>query len=151
MAKRRVEIGPTGEIVRANVLRLRKQQGLALRDVADRLKEIGHPMAHNTVNEIERGARRVDTDDLVALAAALGTSPAMLLMPTAEPDQDAVITGHRGKLACGRAWEWITGQRPASDDVTGADLLAWFLRSRPHWTIELTGHVPTVKVSDGHD
>ena len=45
MATRRVEIGPTGETVRANVARVRKQRALTLRDVADRLTDIGHPMS----------------------------------------------------------------------------------------------------------
>ena len=65
--------------MRANVASVRKGQGLTLRDVADRLADIGHPMAHNTVSEIERGARRVDVDDLMALAAALGVTPTALL------------------------------------------------------------------------
>lgn len=36
-------------------------------------------MAHNTINEIENGARRVDVDDLVALATVLDVMPADLL------------------------------------------------------------------------
>jgi transcriptional regulator with XRE-family HTH domain len=36
-------------------------------------------MAHNTISEIERGARRVDVDDLVTLAKALGVSTSHLL------------------------------------------------------------------------
>ena len=36
------------------------------------------PLAHTTVSEIERGARRVDVDDLVAIAAALEVLPADL-------------------------------------------------------------------------
>lgn len=37
------------------------------------------PLAHTTVSEIERGARRVDVDDLVAIAAALEVLPVDLL------------------------------------------------------------------------
>jgi transcriptional regulator with XRE-family HTH domain len=94
MATRRVEIGPTGETVRANIAQVRKEQGLTLRDVADRLKQAGWPMAHNTVSEIERGARRVDVDDLVALAEALGVSTAALLgdSPTSAADLVAVVS-----------------------------------------------------------
>jgi transcriptional regulator with XRE-family HTH domain len=79
MATRRVGIGPIGEKVRANVAAVRKRRGLVLRDLSEKMTEIGHPMAHNTINEIERGARRVDVDDLVALAVALDVSPTELL------------------------------------------------------------------------
>lgn len=87
MATRRVGIGPTGETVRANVAAMRKRRGLVLRDLAEKMTEIGHPMAHNTINEIERGARRVDVDDLVALAAALDVSVLELLGIGDKPQQ----------------------------------------------------------------
>lgn len=79
MATRRVEIGPTGHTVRANVKNFRKQRGLTLRGLAERLEQGGRPMAHNTVSEIERGARRIDVDDLTALADALDVMPVDLL------------------------------------------------------------------------
>ena len=151
MATRRVEIGITGETVRANVARVRKQQGLMLRDVSERLTDIGHPMAHNTVSEIERGARRVDVDDLMALAAALDASPAALLMPVGEKDQEVAVTGHMGKLTCGRVWDWIIGRRPAGADPEGWDLVVWWRRSRPSWSIEITGGTPVVTVAEVPD
>ena len=147
MATRRVEIGTTGETVRANVARVRNKLGFTLRDVADRLTDIGHPMAHNTVSEIERGARRVDVDDLMALAAALDASPAALLMPVGEKDQEVAVTGHMGKLTCGRVWDWIIGRRPAGADPEGWDLAVWWRRSRPAWSIEITGGTPVVTVA----
>jgi transcriptional regulator with XRE-family HTH domain len=79
MATRRVEIGPTGETVRANVKMVREDQKLTLRDLSEKMSETGHPMAHNTISEIERGARRVDVDDLTALAKALKVPTSYLL------------------------------------------------------------------------
>jgi transcriptional regulator with XRE-family HTH domain len=80
MATRRVEIGPTGETVRATVRDIRtNRRRLTLRDLSEKMTTVGWPMAHNTISEIERGARRVDVDDLMALAAALETSPLELL------------------------------------------------------------------------
>jgi transcriptional regulator with XRE-family HTH domain len=79
MATRRVEIGPTGEIVRANVARFRRQRGLTLREMADKMKQAGRPLAYNTISEIELGARRVDVDDLAALADVLEVLPTDLL------------------------------------------------------------------------
>jgi transcriptional regulator with XRE-family HTH domain len=79
MATRRVELGPVGQTVRAKVAAARKRRGLTLRDLAEKVQAAGRPMAHNTISEIERGARRVDVDDLVTLAKALGVSTSHLL------------------------------------------------------------------------
>ena len=71
-----------------------------LRDVSGRLAAAGRPMAHNTVSEIERGARRVDVDDLMALAAALDVSPIALLSdsPTFTADLSAVVSDLVGRV-----------------------------------------------------
>jgi transcriptional regulator with XRE-family HTH domain len=91
MATRRVEIGPAGEVVRAQVAALRKDHlGLTLRDLSERMTAVGWPMAHNTISEIERGARRVDVDDLCALAGALGVSPGYLLGADMPPHSEAI-------------------------------------------------------------
>ncbi|MDX1882258.1 helix-turn-helix transcriptional regulator [Mycolicibacterium sp. 120270] len=79
MPTRRVGIGPTGETVRANVAAVRNRRRLTLRDLSEKMTEVGWPMAHATISEIEKGARRCDVDDLVALATALETSPLELL------------------------------------------------------------------------
>jgi transcriptional regulator with XRE-family HTH domain len=92
MATRRVGIGPIGEAVRVNVAAMRKTRGVTLRDLSEKMTETGHPMAHNTINEIERGARRVDVDDLVALAAALDVSPIDLLGIGDGPGRDSAET-----------------------------------------------------------
>lgn len=84
MAPRRVGLGPVGETVRANIRRHRAVQGMTLRDLAARLTEAGHPMAHGTVSEVERGARRIDVDDLAAFATALGVSANDLLSERVE-------------------------------------------------------------------
>lgn len=87
MPTRRVEIGPVGEAVRTNLAAMRKQRGLTLRDLSELMKQAGRPMAHNTISEIERGARRVDVDDLVSLSSALGVTPMYLLGLTQELSQ----------------------------------------------------------------
>lgn len=51
---------------------------MTLRDLSERLAET-RPMGHSTLSEIENGARRVDVDDLVALATALDVTPYQLL------------------------------------------------------------------------
>ncbi|WP_068149069.1 helix-turn-helix domain-containing protein [Rhodococcoides corynebacterioides] len=90
--------------MRENVARVRREQGLTLRDVADRLSNTERPIAHNTISEIERGARRVDVDDLMALAAALSVSPVALLFPSAESAETAVHATGFGEVAASQLW-----------------------------------------------
>ena len=66
--------------------------------------KFGRPLAHSAVDQIEKGTRRVDVDDLIALAAALGVSPTTLLMPdTAEGDMPVSATG-TGELRQESCW-----------------------------------------------
>jgi transcriptional regulator with XRE-family HTH domain len=152
MATRRVEIGATGEAVRVNVASVRKQRGLTLRDVSDRLAQIGHPMAHNTVSEIERGARRVDVDDLTALAVALGVSPISLLLPgmpgAEDPDVKVQVTGVEHRVYLGDLWHWLQ-----ANIIKGAPP-SWASVSRPLFEangIPAWEHAQWMKVTDGDD
>lgn len=79
VATRKVEIGPVGHTVRGQVAKIRADKHLLLRDLVDRLADYGRPMGYSTISEIEHGRRRVDVDDLVALATVLGVSPLELL------------------------------------------------------------------------
>ena len=77
------------KITAANVARLRKARGLSLRGLSEALRKAGRSLSADAINKIENGRllddpkhrgnppqiRRVDADDLVALAAALGVSP----------------------------------------------------------------------------
>lgn len=80
MATRPVEIGKMGEHVAATVGRLRRDRGWEQRELAERVTVVGRPMSSSLISKIESGARRVDVDDLVALAAALEVSPALLVL-----------------------------------------------------------------------
>ena len=86
MGTRKVELGATGHAVAANSRRIRELSGLTLQDVSDRLTRYGRPIARSGLSKIEAAARRVDVDDLVALAEVLGTTPDDLLTaPDAAP------------------------------------------------------------------
>ena len=79
MGTRRVELGEVGHTVKAQVRRLREQRELSLQALSDRLETVGRPILASGLSKIEAGTRRVDVDDLVALAEALGTTPDDLL------------------------------------------------------------------------
>ncbi|MEA2202977.1 MAG: hypothetical protein QOI89_3690, partial [Solirubrobacteraceae bacterium] len=73
-------LGPTGAGVAQRVNELRHARKLTLRDLAGKLRELGRPIQLSALSKIEKGQRRVDTDDLVALALALGVSPDSILL-----------------------------------------------------------------------
>jgi len=72
-----------GRQVATNVRRLRTARGLSLREMAARLAAAGYSLSADAINKIENGreadsekqVRRVDVDDLHALAAVLGARP----------------------------------------------------------------------------
>ena len=152
MGTNAVQRDATADTVSTNVRRLRTDQNLGLRRLATKLGEAGRPLTHSAVDQIEKGTRRVDVDDLMALAAALDVSPATLLMPVSDEDQEVSVSGHKDKLTGRQVWDWITAHRPPRADVwAGAGLLVWLGRSRPFWSVGSPGLIPLVKRSDGDD
>jgi len=114
------QVEATGQHVRANVSRLRKSRGLTTYQLAQRMAEAGRPIPQSGISRIESGTRRVDVDDLTALAGVLGVSPSALLLPLDDsPGSTIEITG-AGTVAADVAWDWADGKRPLR--VTGHDI-----------------------------
>jgi len=131
-------IGATGTTVATNVKRLRKDRGLAFTDLSARLTDIGRPIPPLGLRKIESGGRRVDADDLVALALALDVSPVTLLMPDSPGgDSEVEVTGLSEPRAAGQVWEWLTstGPGPLSN---GMSRLMFGARAWPQWVHEAT-------------
>jgi len=74
----------TGQRVARRIRELRLERSLTLADLAARLAELDRSYTLSTLSRIEQGKRRVDTDDLVALALALDVPPNTILFP---PDE----------------------------------------------------------------
>jgi transcriptional regulator with XRE-family HTH domain len=74
-------LGPAGNNVRRNIRRLREQRHWSYREVEERLARIGRAIPVLAQSAIDTGERRVDVDDLVALAAVFGLTPGKLLEP----------------------------------------------------------------------
>ena len=132
---RRVRMSATGRQVRENVGRIRKGRGMTQVDLAAALLATDRPLGVSAINEIENGARRVDVDDLTALAVALGVNPNALLMPPYQgTDADCELSG-LGTVGSLRAWEWAKGRQPLEPD---ASFLAFHKRIEPQtiWTDE---------------
>lgn len=103
-------LGPTGETVAANIRRLRTKHGLAFTELSARLTDLGRPIPPLGLRKIESLDRRVDADDLIALAIALGTNPNALLLP---PSGSHVLTlTAAGMHPAWAVWKWARGEAP---------------------------------------
>ncbi len=126
MATGPMNTGATAQRVAGNVRRLREERGFSLRGLSDELKKFGWALSADAINKIENGRelesggvppkqiRRVDVDDLVALALALNVSPsALLLPPSAGPEQVKLTPTY--EVSSDTAWLWVAGRRTAMD------------------------------------
>ena len=69
----------TGRRVASNVRHLRQMRGLSYAEFSRRLAALGHPILDTGIMKIEKLQRRVDVDDLAALAEVLEVKPVVLL------------------------------------------------------------------------
>lgn len=124
------KLGPTGEAVRANVRRLRDEQGISAAQLSARMGALDRRIPLVGIQRIEAGTRRVDADDLVALAVALGVSPITLLMPHGWlPDDEVQATDVT--LTASALWGWFTAERPMGRGIGAA--IEFYQRALPPW------------------
>lgn len=80
----RSPLGPAGNNLRRSIRRLREQRRWSYREVEERLVQTGRVIPVLELSAIDTGERRVDVDDLVALAAVFDLSVEELLQPPAD-------------------------------------------------------------------
>jgi transcriptional regulator with XRE-family HTH domain len=107
--------GPAGRRVMERVKKLRLMSALTYKDLSGRLEALGRPIPVLGLSRMENGARKVDADDLVALALALGVTPNRLLLPDVDARSSAsahaltpAVKGRPQEL-----WSWAQGEEPA--------------------------------------
>lgn len=124
-------VSHAGVVAAQNVHRLRGNMTFA--ELGRRLEDIGHPIPPLGLRRIEKGQRRIDVDDLVALAQIFGVSPLGILLPYGltydrtkylASDQDQTDQSVR------KLWLWALGQETL-DDHDDVRLLR--VRSIPQW------------------
>jgi transcriptional regulator with XRE-family HTH domain len=118
MASNAVASGPTADRVAKNIERVRKARQLNQKDVSALLKGIGRRMLPTVISKMERGERRIDVDDLVALALVLNVSPLTLLLPD-DSSQEPVCLADDFQVQSRTAWQWAEGHRTAVDFAVG--------------------------------
>jgi transcriptional regulator with XRE-family HTH domain len=99
--------GRTGRAVGPNVRRARERLGIDLAALAKRLTDAGWPIAKSALSRLENGQRRVDVDDLMALAVVLHVSPLELLLGA--DDQLVTPTAVPDGLLRDELWAWAAG------------------------------------------
>ncbi|GAA1980402.1 hypothetical protein GCM10009799_01920 [Nocardiopsis rhodophaea] len=135
MAEKKNPLGPTGETVRKNVKRLRQDRRLTFAELSRQLKEMGREIPTLGLSRIEEGKRRVDADDLVALAMVFDVSPATLLLPPSEDADERVSVLPAHDTPWRTAWRWVHGEHPywepgADNELRGDDERQWQERLR---------------------
>jgi len=111
MAEKRITLEPTGQRVAENIKRLRG--ATQYKELSARLSEVGRPIPPLGLRRIEAGERRVDVDDLVALAVVFGVSPLTLLLPEdGSDDLASYMTAVPWEVAHNVQWLWALGEEP---------------------------------------
>lgn len=110
--KRKVnQVAETGHTVAENIKRLRGT--MQYKQLAEKLTEIGRPIAELGLRKIESGERKVDVDDLMAFAIVFGVSPLTLLLPDdGSAWMTTRITGYPHDIGDNVAWLWARGDEP---------------------------------------
>jgi len=126
-------LGPTGARVGRRIGELRRKRGLTLKDLAARLAELDKPILLSALSKLEKGQRRVDVDDLVALALALDVSPnSILLSEEARLDVEIGLTPGRAVDAAS-AWRWATQDSPPQPVKSDVDCFISYAGPDRRW------------------
>jgi transcriptional regulator with XRE-family HTH domain len=105
-------IGPAGAVLMTNIKRIREGLRMTYVDLAERLSAAGRPIPVIGLRRIEKGERRVDVDDLIALAVVLNVAPVDLLVPNdVEADRPYALADETTSTA-GEVRKWIGGRAP---------------------------------------
>jgi transcriptional regulator with XRE-family HTH domain len=117
----------------ARAVRCRREKlGLSYAQLSRLLTKWGRDIPTLGLSRIESSERRVDVDDLIALALALDVSPVTLLMPP-DAHQETGIPLHWSNAAVSakQFWDWLTAGYPLSGSV-----MDFYSAALPQWERE---------------
>ena len=101
-------MGPAGEVLAANIRRIRTAQRLGYAELSRQMADIGRPIPELGLRRIEVGARRVDVDDLIALSYVLKVAVVDLMVDKDATDEPYPVTPER-RYESDSVREWIRG------------------------------------------
>jgi transcriptional regulator with XRE-family HTH domain len=94
VAGREIEVGEAGRRVAKAIQLTRQNKRMTLRDMAAALTTLGRPIGENSLGRMERGERRVDVDDLYAVAEVLEVPVGHLLEGRVDATVSATVHAH---------------------------------------------------------
>jgi hypothetical protein len=110
--KKQIDLGPIGVTVAANIEWVRKHKNLSYAELSRRLDDLGRPIAPLGLTRIRDLQRRVDIDDLIAIALALGFPPLELLLPLdGSPSEKVKVTDKGSQYSQLQLRNWLMGLR----------------------------------------
>ena len=150
------KVGLVGQHVAENIKALRERRGgMSVRDLSAKLTELGRPILPSGITKIEQGERRVDADDLVALATVLGVPPSRLLLRgSGLEDEENVMAAIEKHNKSGALTDILEGMVTAvHEDGVEPGWLSDFLELNIQWlpiyVKALRGELPHRKKDDG--
>jgi len=107
----KIPLGPTGTRLGPQLRAVRRARNLTLGGLSCVLTDLGHPINVSALAKAEKGQRRIDVDDLIALAVAVDTSPNALLLPAKFNFGDAMALTELYYQDVDMVWAWALQDR----------------------------------------
>jgi transcriptional regulator with XRE-family HTH domain len=104
MPARKPKARTPGEVFAGEVKRVRTVRGWSQQRLADEMARLGVPIDRSAIAKVERSARQVNLDEMVAFAIALGVSPLGLVVPHEAGAQVALTPKHTVPAAEAADW-----------------------------------------------
>lgn len=153
MAGKKMTIGATGETAAATIKQVREMKNLTFAEMSRRLDAINWPIAPLGLKRIENCERRIDVDDLMALAIVLRVSPMYLLQPISRDLDDKVTATGLGEITVEHLSDWFeVGQFTTEDGVEYLPLSPFEEQKEDRRSSRLEKAVTNSRTPDGrHD
>ena len=121
MASEDVRVGPAGEVLAANIKRVREARRLGYAEFSRQLTGIGRPIPELGLRRIELGERRIDADDLLALSYVLQVAVVDLMVAkdaTRRAVSDHPASSSTRPIRCGSgSWARTSGWHPSRTPI----------------------------------
>ncbi|OBJ97576.1 helix-turn-helix domain-containing protein [Mycolicibacterium conceptionense] len=112
MAGKKSDLGPIGKNVARTTKRFRELRRLSYAELSRQLAELGREIPPLGLRRIESEDRKVDVDDLFALALTLEVSPLALLLPV----ENSALTPQGMPYDVDKIWNWAAGSQALSEE-----------------------------------
>lgn len=114
---RNPEVGAIGRTLIDTLNELLAARAVSQRRLSAELDKVGRPIVPLGISRLLKGERRVDVDELVALAVVLGVNPSALLFPRHVRADDVVELTPTTKQRAAVVWAWADGRVPLPPDL----------------------------------